>query len=73
MYVQMDPLKVVPISVLIDVEGDQGSHDGELWDCWVVRSYKVDGYNGALKAIMCSQYHVTPMGSYTVRTGQLRI
>jgi len=36
-------------------------------DCWVVRSYKVDGHNVALKAIMCSQCHVTPMGSYMFR------
>ena len=37
-------------------------------DCSVVRSYKADGHNGALKAIMCSQCYVTPMGGYMVRS-----
>ena len=41
-------------------------------DCWVTRSYKVDGHNEALKSIMCSQCHVTFMGSYMVRSGQSR-
>ena len=33
-------------------------------DCWVVRSYKVDDHNEALKAMMCTQCHITPMRSY---------
>ena len=42
-------------------------------DCWVTRSYKVDGHNDALKVIICSQCHVTPMGSYMVGSGQSRV
>ena len=42
-------------------------------DYWVVRSYKVDGHNGALKAIMCSQCHVTPVGSYMVISKKSRV
>ena len=42
-------------------------------DCWAMKSYKADGHNRALKAIMCSQCHVTPMGSYMVRSGKLRV
>ena len=41
-------------------------------DCWVVSSYKVDGHNGALKAMMCTQHHVTPMGSYMVGSGKVK-
>ena len=42
-------------------------------DCWVMTSYKAGGHNGALKVIMCSQCHVTPMGSYMVRSRKSRI
>ena len=31
-----------------------------------VRSYNVDGHNGALKVMMCTQCHVTPKISYMV-------
>ena len=42
-------------------------------DCSVMKSYKVDGHNGELNAIMCSQCHVTPMGSYMVRSRKSRV
>ena len=37
------------------------------------RGYIVDGYNGALKTIMYSQLHVTPMESDMIRYEKLRV
>ena len=42
-------------------------------DCWVRRSYKIDGHNGALKVIMYSQCLLTPMESYMIRSEQSRV
>ena len=32
------------------------------------RSCNADGHNGALKAMMCIRCHITPLGSYKVRS-----
>ena len=40
--------------------------DESYGDCWVARSCNDDGHNGALKAMMCIQCHIIPMGSYMV-------
>ena len=59
----MDPPKVVSLWVLIERRRPRVSLMESYGDYWVVRSYKGDGYNEALKAMMCTQYHVNPMGS----------
>ena len=50
------------------VEETNGLIDESHEDCWVARSCNADGHNGALKAMMCIYCHITPMGSYMVRS-----
>ena len=50
------------------VEETKGLIDESCGDCWVAMSCNADGLNEALKAMICIQYHVTPMGSYMVRS-----
>lgn len=50
------------------VEETKGSIDESYEDCWVARSCNANGYNRALKAMICIQCHITPMRSYMVRS-----
>ena len=50
------------------VEETKGLIDESYGDCWVARSCNADGLNEALKANICIQCHVTPIGSYMVRS-----
>ena len=54
------------------VEETKGLIDESYGDCWVARSCNADGHNGALKAMMCTQCHVTPMGSYMVGSRKVK-
>ena len=67
-----NPPKVVSLWVLIEWWRPRASLMESYGDCWVVKSYKADGHNGALKAMICTQYYVTPMGSYMVRFGRVK-
>ena len=79
------PPKVVPLWVLIDAEkGRQrvsliervretkGLIMESYGDYWVVRSYKANDHNEALKTMICSQCHVTPMVSYMIRSRKVK-
>ena len=68
-----DPSKVVSLWVLIEWRRPRASLMESYGDCWAVRSYKADSHNGALKAMMCTQCHVTPMRSYMVRPRRSRV
>ena len=61
------PKGCVPLSTY-KVEETKGLIDESYRDYWVARSYNVDGHNGALKAMVCIQCHITPMGSYMFRS-----
>ena len=54
------------------MEETKGLIDESYRDYWVARSYKADGPNGALKAMMCTQCHVIPMRNYMVRFGKVK-
>ena len=68
----MSPKGCVPLGIYI-VEETKGLIDKSYGDCWVVRSYNADGHNGALMATICTQCHVTLMGSYMVRSKRPRV
>ena len=65
------PKGCVPLGTY-KVEETKGLIDESYVDCWVAKSYKADGYNGVLKAIICTQCHVTPMGSYMVGSRKVK-
>ena len=65
---RVSPKGCVPLGIY-RVEETKGLINEIHGDCWVVRSCNADSHNGALKAMMCIQCHVTPMGSYMVRSG----
>ena len=69
---QMSPKGCVPLGTYRVEETKGFIHEG-YGDSWVARSCNADDLNGALKAMLCIQYHVTPMRSYMVRSGQSRV
>ena len=50
------------------VEETNGLIDDSYGDCWVAMGCNADGLNGALKAMMCIQCHITLMRIYMVRS-----
>ena len=66
------PQKVVSLWVLIERRKPRVSLMESDGDCWVARSYTTDGHNGALKVMMCTQYHVTPMEGYMVGSRKVK-
>ena len=67
MSLQMSPKGCVPLGTY-RVEETKGLIDESYRDCLVARSCNSDGLNEALKVMICIQCHVTPMGSYMVRS-----
>ena len=53
-------------------EETKGLIDESYGDCWVAKTYKDDGHNGALKAMLCIQCHVTPKRNYMVRSRKVK-
>ena len=59
------PKGCVPLGIY-RVEETKCLIDETYGDCWVAGSCNTDGLNEALKAMICIQFHVTPIGSYIV-------
>ena len=70
--IRSSPKGCVPLGIYREKE-TKGLMNESYGGFWVVRNYKVDSHNGALKAIMCSQCHVTPLRSYMVRFRKSRV
>ena len=66
-YLQLSPKGCVPLDTY-RVEETKGLIDESYGDCWVIRSCNADGHNGAWKAMIYIQCHVTPMGICMVRS-----
>ena len=64
---RLSPKGCFPLGIY-RVEESKGLIDENYGDCWVARSCNADGHNEAFKAMICIQYHVTPMESYMVRS-----